>query len=90
MAITQELILDASAAESVIQGIDQQLQQTAELFKVALADALSILGQPIVAPVTADTSEAAAAIGAGRRSAGACSAASRWNASKLSPWRGES
>lgn len=60
--ITQELILDASAAEQTISQIDQQLQQVAELFKVALADAMSILEQPITVAVDADTLAAQASI----------------------------
>lgn len=62
--ISQELQLDASSAEQTIQQIDQQLQQAAELFKVALADALTILQQPLVVPVTADTAQATEEIAA--------------------------
>lgn len=61
--IIQELQLDASSADSTISDLDRQLQQTAELFKVALADAMSILGQDISVPVSADTTQAITDIG---------------------------
>lgn len=64
MSIEQQLILDASDAERTIAQIDQQLQQAAELFKVALADALAVLAQPIIAPIEADTSAAVSEVAA--------------------------
>lgn len=62
--ISQDLVLDASEAEQTIASIDQQLQQTAELFKVALADALDLLSQPIVPTIEPDTAPAIAEIDA--------------------------
>lgn len=62
--ISEQLILDASEADQTIAQIDQQLQQAAELFKVALADALDILSQPIIAQVEADTQPAETEIAA--------------------------
>lgn len=62
--ISQELQLDVSSAEQTINLVDSELQRVAELFKVALADALTILQQPLVAEVQADTTQAEAGIAA--------------------------
>lgn len=59
MTIREELELDASAAEATIDALDHQLQRAAQLFGVALADAVSILNG---VQVTADASPVSAAI----------------------------